>query len=113
MYADKITDSMRKAISETNRRRQIQNEYNEANGIVPKTIVKSVRDVIRATKVLEENEKYITEKDPESMDKKELEELFTKVTKEMKKAASDLNFELAASLRDQLIELKTFIGVVM
>ena len=62
MYADKITDSMRKAISETNRRRQIQNEYNEANGIVPKTIVKSVRDVIRATKVLEENEKYITEK---------------------------------------------------
>ncbi|NLJ87949.1 MAG: excinuclease ABC subunit UvrB [Epulopiscium sp.] len=106
MYADKITDSMRKAISETNRRRQIQNEYNEANGIVPKTIVKSVRDVIRATKVLEENEKYITEKDPESMDKKELEELITKVTKEMKKAASDLNFELAASLRDQLIELK-------
>ncbi|NLM48076.1 MAG: excinuclease ABC subunit UvrB, partial [Epulopiscium sp.] len=102
MYADTITDSMRKAISETNRRRQLQDEYNKKHGIIPKTIEKSIRDVIRATKVLEEEQEYFTEKDPESMDKIELEELIGKLTKEMKKAASDLNFERAAALRDQL-----------
>lgn len=109
MYGDKITDSMRKAISETNRRRHIQDEYNEINGITPKTIIKSVRDIIRATKVAEEGEKYVTQKDPESMDKKELQEQIVKVTKEMKKAASDLQFERAATLRDELIELKKYL----
>ena len=91
MYADKITDSMRKALSETNRRRQIQDAYNQAHGIVPKTIEKKVRDLIRATKTAEEEGKYTTEKDPESMDRKELEERIAKVTKEMKQAASDLD----------------------
>ncbi|WP_058486734.1 excinuclease ABC subunit UvrB [Defluviitalea phaphyphila] len=109
MYADTITDSMRKAISETNRRRQIQDEYNKANGIVPKTIVKKVRDVIRATKVADEKEKYTATKDPESMDKKELQDRIKKLTKEMKRAASDLQFELAAKLRDELIELKKYL----
>jgi excinuclease ABC subunit B len=109
MYADKITDSMRKAISETNRRRQIQNEYNEVNGIIPKTIEKKVRDLIRATKTAENGEKYAIEKDPESMDKGELQDRISKVTKEMKQAASDLQFERAAQLRDELIELKKYL----
>ncbi|WP_341875662.1 excinuclease ABC subunit UvrB [Defluviitalea saccharophila] len=109
MYADKITDSMRKALSETNRRRQIQDAYNQAHGIVPKTIEKKVRDLIRATKTAEEEGKYTTEKDPESMDRKELEERIAKVTKEMKQAASDLQFERAAQLRDELIELKKYL----
>ncbi|NLM12380.1 MAG: excinuclease ABC subunit UvrB [Epulopiscium sp.] len=109
MYADTITDSMRKAISETNRRRQIQDAYNKAHGIVPKTIEKKVRDLIRATKTAEEEEKYTVEKDPESMDRKELEERIAKVTKEMKQAASDLQFERAAQLRDELIELKKYL----
>jgi len=109
MYADTITDSMRKAISETNRRRQIQDAYNKAHGIVPKTIEKKVRDLIRATKTAEEDERYTAEKDPESMDRKELEERIVKVTKEMKQAASDLQFERAAQLRDELIELKKYL----
>ena len=106
MYADKITDSMRRAISETNRRRQIQDEYNIAHNITPKTIVKKVRDIIRATKETEDKDKYSTQKDPESMDKKELQDMIEKITKEMKRAASDLQFEKAAGLRDELIELK-------
>ena len=105
MYADKITDSMRKAIDETERRRKIQKEYNEEHGIVPKTIQKAVRDRIRISKkagtdITEE------EKDPESMSAAELEKLIKKLEKQMKKAAAELNFEAAAELRDKLIELK-------
>lgn len=105
MYADKMTDSMRKAISETERRRKIQNEYNEAHGITPQTIHKSVRDLISISKTIEQ-EKLRFEKDPESMSNKEIEKLISDATKRMKKAAAELDFETAAELRDQLIELK-------
>lgn len=108
MYADRITDSMQKAISETNRRRSIQEEYNEINDIVPKTIVKKVHDVIHITKA--ENEKDITglEKDPESMSKKEIKDLIKKLDKDMKKAATNLQFEQAAYIRDQIVILKEY-----
>ena len=105
MYADKITDSMNMAISETNRRRSIQDEYNKAHGITPTTVKKKVRDLISISKKAEEG-LYKMEKDPESMSRTELEELIKKVTKQMKTAAADLNFEQAALLRDQLKELK-------
>lgn len=105
MYADHETDSMRKAISETNRRREIQNQYNEANGITPKTIQKAVRDLIRISKKAE-NQTYQIEKDVESMSKKELEAVIKKMSKEMHTAAADLNFEKAAELRDKILELK-------
>ncbi len=106
MYADKITGSMERAISETNRRRKIQKEYNEANGITPQTISKAVRDIIRISKTAEAKSQYQIEKDPESMSKEELAEAIKKVTAGMKKAAADLDFEKAALLRDELIELK-------
>lgn len=105
MYADKITDSMRVAIDETNRRRSIQQKYNEEHGITPTTIKKAVRERISITKeAVETGDKL--EKDPESMSRKEIEKLINKIMKEMQKAASELNFEAAADLRDQMIKLK-------
>ena len=105
MYADNMTDSMKAAISETNRRREIQQKYNEEHGITPQTIKKSVRDLISISKVIAKEEVRF-EKDPESMDEKELEKLIGDIQKKMKKAASDLNFEAAAELRDKMEELK-------
>ena len=107
MYGDTVTRSMANAISETARRRQIQEEYNEEHGIIPQTVKKKVRDVITATKIVTENNKNdIIEKDPESMSREELEKAIKKVEKDMKKAAADLQFEKAAELRDTLILLK-------
>ena len=105
MYADTVTDSMRMAIEETKRRREIQMKYNEENGITPQTIKKAVRDLISISKKVDTSELQM-EKDPESMSKEELEKLIGSITKKMKKAAAELNFELAAELRDKLIELK-------
>jgi len=107
MYADNITGSMQRAISETNRRRQLQMDFNKAHGIVPTTIKKSVRDLIEATKVAEEGEKYYTGKEkPNLMSVEELENLIAKLQKEMKQSAADLQFERAAELRDKIEELK-------
>ena len=108
MYADTITESMRVAIAETERRREIQMAYNEAHGITPQTIQKSVRDLIRISKKVAQEELNF-KKDPESMSKKELEKLVAEVTKKMQKAAAELNFEAAAQLRDQMIELKNML----
>ena len=105
MYADTMTESMKTAIGETKRRRQIQNAYNEEHGIKPETIKKAVRDLISISKKIEK-ENFEFKKDPESMDKKELEKLIAQVTKQMKKAAADLDFESAAELRDKMVELK-------
>ena len=105
MYADTITDSMRLALDETERRRAIQMAYNEEHGITPKTIRKSVRDLISISKKVAREEMQL-KKDPESMSKKELEKLIQDVEKKMKKAAAELNFEAAAQLRDQMVELK-------
>lgn len=106
MYADKVTDSMRYAISETNRRRSIQEAYNEEHGITPTTIVKKVFDIIQATEVAEEKVKYGLEKDAESMTKDELLKAIKKLEKDMKKAALDLQFEQAAHLRDKILDMK-------
>lgn len=106
MYADVITDSMRRALSETNRRREIQEAYNKKHGITPQTIKKKVHDLIRTTFAAEEPGSYETEKDVESMSRDELKKLIKKVDKDMKKAATDLLFERAAELRDKLLELK-------
>ena len=108
MYADMITDSMRVAISETERRRSLQMAYNEAHGITPQTIQKSVRELISISKKVAQEELNF-KKDPESMGKKELEKLIAEVTKKMQKAAAELNFEAAAQLRDQMIELKNML----
>lgn len=105
MYADVITDSMRIAIDETMRRRALQQKYNEEHGITPKTIKKAVRDLISISKAVAETEEKL-EKDPESMSRKELENLIKRVQKQMQAAAADLNFEMAASLRDKMLELK-------
>ena len=105
MYADKITDSMRVAIDETKRRRKVQEEYNEAHGITPQTIQKSVRDLIAISKKVAADENAL-DKDPESMSKKELEKHIADIEKKMKKAAAELNFEAAAEYRDKLIMLK-------
>ena len=105
MYADTVTDSMRIALDETNRRRAIQMKFNEEHGITPQTIKKAVRDLISISKVIAQEEVKF-EKDPESMDRKELEKLIAQVQKKMQKAAADLNFEAAAELRDKMIELK-------
>ena len=110
MYGDKMTDSMDRAISETNRRREIQQAYNEAHGITPQTIKKKVRELIRISKAAEQSGSYGLDKDPESMDCFELEVRIAKLTKEMKKAAADLQFERAASLRDELLKMKTFLN---
>lgn len=105
MYADTMTDSMRLAIQETERRRAVQMAYNEEHGITPKTIQKSVRDLISISKKVAAEEMRM-EKDPESMSRKELEKLAKDIEKQMKKAAAELNFEAAAELRDKMIELK-------
>lgn len=105
MYADKITDSMKAALDETQRRRQIQMKYNEEHGITPQTIKKAVRDLISISKEIAREEVRF-EKDPESMSRKELEKLIAEIQKKMQKAAADLNFEVAAELRDKMIELK-------
>ncbi len=105
MYADTITDSMRAALDETQRRREVQMAYNEEHGITPKTIQKAVRDLIAVSKKVAASEVQM-EKDPESMSEKELEKLIKELEKQMKKAAADLNFEAAAELRDKLIEFK-------
>ena len=105
MYADKITDSMRHAIDETERRRKLQQEYNEAHGITPQTIQKSVRDLIAVSKKIATDEIKM-EKDPESMSRKELEKMIADIQKKMQKAAAELNFEAAAEYRDHMIKLK-------
>ena len=105
MYADVMTDSMRNAIEETNRRREIQEAYNEAHGITPTTIKKAVRDLIAVSKAVAQTEVKL-KKDPESMSKKELNALISQLEKQMRQAAADLNFEQAAELRDKMIELK-------
>ena len=105
MYADTMTDSMKRAIDETNRRRKIQQEYNEEHGITPQTIKKAVRDLIAVSKAIAETENQMA-KDPESMTRGELTALIKKVEKQMRSAAADLNFEQAAELRDKMIELK-------
>jgi excinuclease ABC subunit B len=108
MYADKITDSMRVAIEETERRRALQQAYNEAHGITPQTIRKSVRDLIAISKKVAADEmKYA--KDPESMSKKELEKTIAEIQKKMQKAAAELNFEAAAEYRDKMITLKNML----
>ena len=105
MYADNMTDSMKAAIEETARRRKLQQKYNEEHGITPRTIKKAVRDLISISKTIEKEELRF-EKDPESMGREELQKLISKVEKQMKKAAADLNFEAAAELRDKMAELK-------
>ncbi|MEE0811187.1 excinuclease ABC subunit UvrB [Blautia sp.] len=105
MYADVMTDSMRLAIDETMRRRALQEKYNQEHGITPKTIKKAVRDLISISKAVAETEDKMM-KDPESMSKKELEKLIAQVKKQMQAAAADLNFEMAAQLRDKMVELK-------
>lgn len=105
MYADTMTDSMKMAIGETNRRRSLQEAYNKEHGITPKTIEKSVRDLIAVSKKVA-REEYEFKKEPESMSRKELEKLIADVQKKMQQAAADLNFEAAAELRDKMISLK-------
>ena len=105
MYADTITDSMRAAIDETNRRREIQQKYNEEHGITPQTIKKAVRDLISISKAAEANEDDFR-KEPESMDAKELDKLAKELSKKMRQAAAELNFEEAARLRDRMKEVK-------
>ena len=108
MYADKITDSMRVAIEETERRRAVQQAYNEAHGITPQTIKKSVRELIAISKKVAADEmKYA--KDPESMSKAELEKTIADIQKKMQKAAAELNFEAAAEYRDKMITLKNML----
>lgn len=108
MYADKITDSMRVAIDETERRRKLQQAYNEGHGITPKTIQKSVRDLIAISKKVAAEEMEF-DKDPESMSRRELEKLIGDIQKKMKKAAAELNFEAAAEYRDKMVKLKNML----
>lgn len=108
MYADKITDSMRVAIDETERRRKLQQEYNKAHGITPTTIQKSVRELIAISKKVAAEEMEFS-KDPESMSKQELEKLIADIQKKMQKAATELNFEAAAEYRDKMISLKNML----
>lgn len=110
MYADVMTNSMQKAISETDRRRAIQKAYNEKHGITPTTIQKKIHDIIQATKTVEEKHKFGFDKEPESMSKEELQKHIKKLDKEMKDAARDLQFERAAQLRDTLVELKKILN---
>ena len=105
MYADTVTDSMRAALDETSRRREIQMKYNDEYGITPQTIKKAVRDLISISREIAREEMQF-EKDPESMSRKELEKLIAEVQKKMQRAAADLNFEAAAELRDKMVELK-------
>ncbi|MDU3180573.1 MAG: excinuclease ABC subunit UvrB [Lachnospiraceae bacterium] len=105
MYADTMTDSMKNAIRETERRRKVQMAYNKEYGITPQTVKKAVRDLISISKKVASEELQM-EKDPESMSKSELEKVIKDMTKQMKKAAAELNFEMAAQVRDKLVELK-------
>ncbi|WP_101877405.1 excinuclease ABC subunit UvrB [Lachnoclostridium edouardi] len=105
MYADNMTDSMKKAIGETERRRKLQQQYNEEHGITPTTIKKAVRDLIAISKAAEKSQDDF-KKDPESMDAAELHKLIKEITKKMHQAAAELNFEEAAKLRDRMIEVK-------
>ncbi|MDI9492914.1 MAG: excinuclease ABC subunit UvrB [Bacillota bacterium] len=106
MYADRVSDAMDKAIAETRRRREIQEAYNKEHGIVPKTVEKSIRDVIEATKAAEEPEEYYHGKSPLELTKKELADYIKLLEKQMKQAAADLQFERAAQLRDRIFEYK-------
>ncbi len=106
MYANVMTESMNRAIQETNRRRGIQEAYNEAHGITPQTIQKKVHDIIKISKNVTEKQRFGLDKDPESMSKEELKQLIQKLEKEMKQAALGLQFERAAELRDKVLELK-------
>ena len=106
MYADTITDSMQRAISETNRRRKIQMEYNIKHGITPTTVQKGIRDTLETIKVAEDDSKYTLDQDIEQMNKSDLQALMDKLEKEMKEAARELQFERAALLRDKLKELR-------
>ncbi len=106
MYADKITDSMAKAIEETKRRRAVQEEYNLRHGITPQTIQKDIRDVIRATRAAEDQEEYVATAKTPKLTKKEKEKLIEQLEHDMKEAAKALDFERAAQLRDTLLELK-------
>lgn len=105
MYADSITDSMKAAIDETNRRREIQQKYNEDHGITPQTIKKAVRDLISISKAAAAGDGEL-KKDPESMDAKELDKLAKELAKKMRQAAAELNFEEAVRLRDRMKEVK-------
>ncbi len=105
MYADVMTDSMKKAIEETERRREIQKKYNEEHGITPKTIEKSVRDLISISREIAKEEVRF-EKDPESMNASEIKKLMERMEKQMRKAAAELDFETAAELRDKIVDLK-------
>ena len=113
MYADAITDSMRRALDETNRRRKIQEEYNEAHGITPQTIRKAVRDLISISREVKKEDTIYAEKDLESMSRKELEKLAAQIQKKMKAAAAELNFEEAVILRDQMIEVKKVLNELL
>jgi len=106
MYADKVTDSMEKALTETARRREIQMSYNDQHGITPQTIIKKVHSVIEATKVAESNEAYVVEGATKKLSKAERTKLLERLEAEMKDAAKNLQFERAAELRDALLELK-------
>ncbi len=108
MYADNMTDSMKICIDETNRRRAIQMKYNEEHGITPTTIKKAVRELIAISKSIASTETAL-EKDPESMDEKELKKVIVETEKQMRKAAADLNFEVAAELRDRMLNLKKYL----
>ena len=108
MYADSMTDSMKRAIDETNRRREIQQKYNEEHGITPQTIKKAVRDLISISKAAEARDEDFR-KDPESMDAKELGKLAKELEKKMRQAAAELNFEEAAKLRDRMKEVKVML----
>lgn len=105
MYADKVTDSMQRAMDETSRRRSIQQQYNEEHGIVPKTIIKEIRDLIAISKVAEDTGTYDTTS-YEELSKSERKELIAKLEDEMREAAKTLDFETAATLRDTILELK-------
>jgi excinuclease ABC subunit B len=108
MYADRMTDSMQKAIGETNRRRAIQMEYNRVHNITPQTVKKAVRDVIEATKVVETQAAYVTQNKVEKMSRKDILKMIGRLEKEMKEAAWQLEFEKAARLRDLIIELRAY-----
>ena len=110
MYADVITESMDRAIKETNRRREIQMKYNYEHGITPQTIQKKVFDIIQATKAVDEKPKKGLDMDYESMDIKALRKEAAKIEKDMKKAAADLQFEKAAELRDKLLEIRKYMN---
>ena len=108
MYADRMTDSMQRAISETERRRSLQEAYNKEHGITPKTIQKAVRELISVSKKVAAEELNF-KRDPEAMDAAELTKLIADIQKKMQKAAADLNFEAAAEYRDKMIELKNML----